>query len=102
MLLTQVVGLLHGVVHARGPLSAVHEGAAKLPDHSVLEALFAHHDDAADCQVFDQLSHADALGFAPLDRVAEHHALPRLRARPLPQVAAQTSSYLARGPPAPA
>jgi hypothetical protein len=100
MLLMQVAGLWHGVVHAHGPLHAVHNGAAPLPEPTGLERLFAHHDDAADCQVFDQLSHADAPGFARLDPGVEHPALPRLRAPPLANVAAQAAGFRARGPPA--
>ena len=101
MLLMQVVGLWHGVVHAHGPRHAMHEDATALQEPTGLEELFAHHDDAADCQAFDQLSHADAPAFARPEPGVEHPAVPRLRARPLPNVAAQASGFLARAPPGP-
>lgn len=103
MLLMQLVGLWHGVVHAHGPLHSLHEGAHGAdtrPHPTGLADLFAHHDDAADCQVFDQLSHADALGFARLEPGDDHPVLPPPQARPLPPVAAQPSGVPARGPPA--
>jgi hypothetical protein len=99
MLLTQLLGLLHGVVHAAGPLQAMHRLAATPPEHSALESLFAHHDSVADCQVFDQLSQADAPLFARLDLGLEHPALLRLGARPMPPVAAAPAGVPARGPP---
>lgn len=100
MLLMQAVGLWHGIVHAHGPRDAVHADATTPPKPTGLEELFAHHDDAADCQAFDPLSHADAPGFARPARGVEHPDLPLLRARPLPNVAAQASAFEARGPPA--
>ncbi|MDO9074470.1 MAG: hypothetical protein Q7U73_14505 [Rubrivivax sp.] len=99
MLLAQAVGLWHGVVHAPGPLHAI-EGDAALPEPVGLERLFAHHDDGADCLALDQLSHADAPAFARPDPGVVHPVLPRLRAPPLPNVAAQASGFQARGPPA--
>jgi hypothetical protein len=100
MLLMQLAGLWHGIVHAHGPLHGAHSGAATLPDPGGPDSLFEHHDDAADCQVFDQLSHADAPGFARPDAGAEHAALPRLHAPPPANLAAQASGFRARGPPA--
>ena len=101
MLLMQMVGLWHGVVHAHGPRHAMHEDAVALPQLTGLEGLFAHHDDAADCQAFDHLSHADAPAFARPEPGIEHPAVSRLRARPLPSVAAQAAGFLARAPPGP-
>jgi len=103
MLLMQLAGLWHGVVHAHGPLQALHEGAHSadaLPHPTGLADLFAHHGDGADCRVFDQLSHANALGFARLEPGDDHPVLRPLRARPLTHVAAQPSGVPARGPPA--
>lgn len=56
LLMVPLLGLLHGVVH-----TSSHETTASHPSWS--EALFAGHDKAADCLVFDQLCHADALHF---------------------------------------
>lgn len=100
MLLMQAVSLWHGVVHARGPLHALHEGDATPTEPAGLERLFGPHDGGADCQALDQLSHADAPGFAWPDTIVEHPALLRLRAPRLPDVAAPASGFQARGPPA--
>jgi hypothetical protein len=102
MLLMQMVGLWHGVVHAHGPGHASHEGQTTLPEPSGPEGAFAHHDDEADCQVFDQLTHADATGWARRDPRVEHPALPRWHARVPPDVLARVSGFFARGPPTPA
>jgi hypothetical protein len=92
LLLMQALGLLHRVLHADGPSPAAQERGR-------IEALFAHHHDLGDCQIFDQLSHADGVGFAfvvPGAMPPASMAAPALQA---PQVAAQAAGYLARGPP---
>jgi hypothetical protein len=65
----------------------------------VFEALFAQHDDTGDCRLYDQLSHADGVGFG----YVEPGALAPLQQPPpaLPKQlrAAQAAGYLARGPP---
>jgi len=92
LLLTQALGLLHRVLHANGSPHAVH-------DRGRLEALFAHHHGSADCQIFDQLSHADGVGFGFVEPGAMPSAQPPVSALQAPQVAAQAAGYLARGPP---
>jgi len=97
LLLTQALGLLHRVHHADGPPRA----HVQQPEHAhgVLEALFAQHDDGGDCQVFDQLSHADGMGLRfvePGTMPPAQRAAPALQS---PNVAAQAAGYLARGPP---
>lgn len=105
MLLMQGLGLWHGIVHAQGPHEAAHAAhtdAAAQPEPTGGARLFAHHGDVSDCQVFDQLSHADAPGLAPrLHADAEYADHGRLCAPPLPDLAARASGFEARGPPTP-
>lgn len=94
LLLTQALGLLHRVLHADGPGS----GHA-LRDRGGLEALFAHPHGSADCQIFDQLSHADGVGFGFVEPGAPPPLQAPAPALQAPRVAAQAAAYLARGPP---
>lgn len=50
LLLSQALGLVHGVVHG---------GAPTVASAQPLEHLFDEHDDASSCRLFDQASHAD-------------------------------------------
>lgn len=66
---SQSLGLWHGIVHAShgagaAPISAV--VADTWESTSPFEALFGSHFDTVDCQLFDQLSHGDALATAPV------------------------------------
>lgn len=92
MLLVQMLGLVHRIAHAHGPSHATH-------DHGRIEALFDHHHDLGDCQIFDQLSHADGAGFAFVEPGAMPPAPPPAPALQALQLAAQAAGYLARGPP---
>lgn len=92
LLLTQALGLVHRVLHAGGPSHAGHE-------HGRIEALFGQHHDLGDCQIFDQLSHADGASFAFVEPGAMPPAPPPAPALQAPQLAAQAAGYLARGPP---
>ena len=75
LLWAQALGLAHGIVH--GPqLSGSHgmsqqaaafvAGADRLVVESVWTRLLAAHQGDADCQLFDQLGHAEALPGLPL------------------------------------
>ena len=97
LLLTQALGLLHRVLHAGGP-AAVHAVPA-LHGKGALEALFAGHHGAGDCQIFDQLSHADGMGCGFVEPGAVPPAQRPSWAPKAPNVAAQASGHLARGPP---
>lgn len=81
LLLAQLLGLMHGVVHgpqARLHLhSHVHEGhhrhehaalghAEEDGDGGWLASLFSSHDGASDCRLFDQASHGQAAPTLPL------------------------------------
>ena len=92
LLMTQALGLMHRVLHAGGPSHAAH-------DPGRIEALFEHHHDQGDCQVFDQLSHADGVGFAFVEPGATPPAPPPAPALQAPKLAAQAAGYLASGPP---
>ena len=69
LLLAPLLGLMHGLVHGASgdrPVAQIHwaeaeaNGAAHQHghDHHGLNDLFSAHDRAADCRVFDQLSHS--------------------------------------------
>jgi hypothetical protein len=94
MLLAQMLGLAHRVAHG----SALQVRASAEPEWRV--SLFGAHHDAADCRIFDQLSHADAPGVDLAQASArvepQAPALPASRA----EAAAALDAYLARGPPA--
>jgi hypothetical protein len=103
LLLTQALGLMHRVVHAHGPEPVGHAHVAPEPDAAqphTLEGLFSQHQDAQDCQLFDQLTQADATAFAVPADVAQALAALRGGSCAAPDVAAQAAGYLARGPPA--
>lgn len=90
LLCAQWLGLVHRVVH-----DGVHLGEHRLG------ALFdGHGAKGADCHLFDQLMHADALGTAPcaLPVVPLRTTMPLVHAAW--QLAAQAVGALARGPPA--
>ncbi|MDO8387377.1 MAG: hypothetical protein Q7T13_13390 [Polaromonas sp.] len=80
LLLAPLLGLMHGVVHgAGGPLPGqhahVHDGHdhdhapehahEHAGDHGWLADVFSVHADAADCRVYDQLCHSDAVASPP-------------------------------------
>ncbi|MFZ4289772.1 hypothetical protein [Variovorax sp. HJSM1_2] len=69
LLWTQWLGVVHQEIHPALAQPAAlqaqqHSHAAASALHAVLERLLGHHDDgihAADCRLYDQLSHADAM-----------------------------------------
>ena len=71
LLLAPMLGLMHGLTH--GALDAHHAAPAHSDhaddsghEHGGLADLFPGHADAADCRIYDQLCHADALSVPPL------------------------------------
>ena len=78
LLWAQSLGLWHGIVHGGHGVGSVHASlASAAPDtalsaaghaksHGFLESLFGNHHDGVDCELFDQLSHGDALATAPV------------------------------------
>ena len=107
LLWVQGLGLLHRVAHAPGAVRAAAVAtqatltapATQRSGHW-LQALLPEHDSDRSCQLYDQLTHADAAPAAALSVVA-------LTAHPAPEathrascLAAQAAGFLARGPPA--
>ena len=74
LLVAQTLGLAHRVVHPGGAVAGVEYTHAHTHGHehesghhpSPLAALFAGHDEAPDCRLYDQLSHADLLPALPV------------------------------------
>ena len=100
LVLAQTLGLVHRIVHAPiGGHPAMSASVSGAGDNGWLKALFAGHSSEQGCDLYDQLSHADALPQAPtaailvpdLDAVLPCHAVG--------QAAAQAAGFLARGPP---
>ena len=98
MLLAQALGLAHRIQHGGGTQRLAAAAGADVPQ--LRSSWFATHHDAADCRLFDQLSHADAPGFelAPLPPADLPAALPQAR-QPMPPASVRCVP-LARGPPA--
>lgn len=104
LLLVQALGLTHRVLHAHGPAPATHAHLAPMAGtveqpHALAE-LFSQHHDAQDCQLFDQLTQADADVFAIPASGAQVVAPFDGGRGAAPVLAAQAAGYLARGPPA--
>lgn len=97
--LTQGLGVLHRALHAQPALNAAQSLAASGPGTPLHEALFGNHRDSSDCQLFDQLAHADlAWGEAAAGPLpASKQALPA--PHPTAPLAARAFAYLPRGPP---
>ena len=112
LVLVQLLGLAHRIVHAERTqlvaASALAAGgdavsALKNTSHrsgaSWLLALFAGHDPGADCDAFDQMSHADVVVDMALDAAPERAGVAPCLRHAAWHVAAQARGFLARGPP---
>ena len=105
LLLLQLLALAHGIVHPATRGSASHASDSDHDHHehgrSELAGLFdgQHDEGSAQCQLLDQLAHADALS-APLVEwtFAPPHAETAAPV-PAPQCATVGRGYHARGPP---
>jgi hypothetical protein len=92
LVLAQALGLMHGIAHMR-------HVAAKAGDSGWVAKLFAGHQHGGDCDVYDQLTHGDALhGITPVVAAVEFTQAPVALHRGW-HIAAQSSGFLARGPP---
>lgn len=92
LVLAQTLGALHRVAHPGD------DGATAASADWVLD-LFADHDHDGACELFDQLTHGDALcaaSAAPLPSPPPPAPVMRHAAW---QIAAQAAGFLARGPP---
>lgn len=109
LLLAQLLGLLHRIEHAgRGHLPSLAVAAkadlatlatlsAKAP--SALKLLFGSHD-AGSCDLYDQVTHGDALSTATAPLPAPAFTEAPAEVHPAWHLAAQAAGFLARGPPA--
>jgi hypothetical protein len=106
LVLAQWLGTIHRIAHAHA--GEAHESAGASVSHShaaaadeaesVLDALFGH-DRGSVCELYDQLTHADALAGVPalaLPAIAPVHPA---RVHRTWHLAAQSAGFLARGPP---
>jgi hypothetical protein len=113
VLTVQMLSLLHGVAHAgrfdrttaEAEVSAVASEARNslVPSltprpASWIDLMFAGHG-GADCDAFDQASHADLVFASPPSMVAAASAIERMPAHIAWHIAAQARGFLARGPP---
>lgn len=99
LVLTQMLGLIHGVVHAPHASEASVVAPEARSAASGIEALFDGHESPASCDLYDQLLHGDLLwhGATAAVTAAGGSTLPAARlspclARPLP-------GFRVRGPP---
>ncbi|MEO6597576.1 MAG: hypothetical protein ABIP94_22765 [Planctomycetota bacterium] len=97
--LTQLLGLIHGVVHAPHATEASAVVLEAHPAMAGIEALFGGHEGPASCNLYDQLLHGDLLrhGATAAVTAGGGSTLPAAHvsqclARPLP-------GFRARGPP---
>ena len=100
LVIAQTLGLVHRIVHA--PIvghPAVTAAASTNVGTAWMKALFAGHSSEQGCDLYDQLSHADAVPPAPVAAIVMHDidAVPGWHSGV--QVAAQAAGFLARGPP---
>jgi len=100
LLATQMLGLLHRVTHGHGVASVGASGVQAATAIKPLQALFGQHTADSDCRLFDQVSHADMMGFEPVDAMSRATADRPAAMHPAWHIACQAVGALARGPPA--
>ena len=114
MLLAQALWLLHRVAHPpaalRGATQAqavpgvtqaqVVPGATFAGATDWTRALLPQHDNDRSCDLYDQLTHADAAAGAALDTATQPVVQPPAAIHRGSCIAAQAAGFLARGPPA--
>lgn len=104
--LMQWLGAVHRVVHFGPMASALHAVApvvVKTPASAsggFFKSLFAGHDQDGTCDIYDQLSHADALWSVPTLAVVVQAPVEPVEVHRSWHLAAQSTGFLARGPPA--
>ena len=103
--LAQTLGLLHRIAHGphlgrSGQVQSFDAGRVASDGAAWLKALFAGHDSAQGCDLYEQMSHADlAPGSAP-DLPAVLPSACGVVFHPGWHLATQAAGFLARGPPA--
>jgi hypothetical protein len=101
LVLAQALGLMHGIAHMRHVPGSSTSAATTAVDAKSgwVAKLFAGHQHGGDCDVYDQLSHGDALhAVAPVFAAVEFTQTPVALHRGW-HIATQSSGFLARGPP---
>jgi len=104
LVLAQALGLMHRIAHlpqGHVPAAAWSQPSAQADPAGTgwLHKLFAGHRHDGDCDVYDQLGHGDALAAAvPMLADASFTQAPAALHRGW-HLAAQSSGFLARGPP---
>ena len=100
LILAQTLGLVHRIVHAPlGGHPAMSASASVSVETGWLKALFSGHSSEHGCDLYDQLSHADAVPPAPAAAILAPDRDAAVAWHSVGQVAAQAAGYLARGPP---
>ena len=100
LVLAQTLGLVHRIVHAPlGGHPAMSASVSMTSSTGWLKALFAGHSSEQGCDLYDQLSHADAVPQAPTTAILVPDCNAVLGWHSVGRVAAQAAGYLARGPP---
>ena len=102
LVVAQTLGLVHRIVHAPiGGHPAISASASSMTSTGMgwLKALFAGHSSEQGCDLYDQLSHADAVPAASTAAilVQAFAAVPTWHS--VGHLAAQAAGFLARGPP---
>ena len=108
LLMVPLLGLMHGIVHDFSHVlpTAVVKASAQPHAHGHQDerkgwsdSLFSSHETAADCLVFDQLCHADALHFLPPPALPTTLTSVVLVTLAGDFIARRAALYQARGPP---
>ena len=105
MLLAQALWLLHRVAHPPAALRGATQaqavpGATFAGATDWTRALLPQHDNDRSCDLYDQLTHADAAAGAALDTATQPVVQPPPAIHRGSGIAAQAAGFLARGPPA--
>lgn len=105
MLLAQALWLLHRVAHAPAASRvAMQTQAAPVATFAStaqwIQALLPQHDNDRSCDLYDQLTHADAATGAASDTATQAAVQPPAAIHRGSCIAAQAAGFLARGPPA--
>lgn len=102
LVLVQVLGMMHAVLHDHARVSGSHSSAA-LADQSGqtswVKALFDGHDSQADCDDFDHMTHMDQACAESMPLEAGPCASVEVAMHSGWHIARQATGFLARGPP---
>ena len=101
LVMAQTLGLLHRLAHGSGALAGVTAVGADSQAADGLKRLFAGHDkDSGTCDLYDQLTHANALASVPVLVLPLMQPMAAVQRHVSWHLAAQSAGFLARGPPA--